>query len=111
LQKNLETLGPIAYTPEEQVFRQRRNSQESVNSFKIGVEFSEIKPLEGRLEHSMGGSTDVGDVSWNVPVIRSECLPLHQTETPLDSWAVVACGGIVYWGHKGMGYALAKAIA
>jgi aminobenzoyl-glutamate utilization protein B len=105
LQKNLETLGPIAYTPEEQVFAKK--IQESVNKPQIGL-VSEIKPLEETLEHSMGGSTDVGDVSWNVPVI-SLSATTAPNGTPWHSWAVVACGGMSI-GHKGMGYA-AKALA
>jgi aminobenzoyl-glutamate utilization protein B len=105
LQKNLETLGSISYTAEEQVFAKK--IQESVNKPQIGL-VSEIKPLEETLEHSMGGSTDVGDVSWNVPVI-SLSATTAPNGTPWHSWAVVACGGMSI-GHKGMGYA-AKALA
>jgi aminobenzoyl-glutamate utilization protein B len=105
LQKNLESLGPISYTEEEQVFAKK--IQESVNKPQIGL-VSEIKPLEETLEHSMGGSTDVGDVSWNVPVI-SLSATTAPNGTPWHSWAVVACGGMSI-GHKGMGYA-AKAMA
>ncbi|WP_245803649.1 amidohydrolase [Algoriphagus marinus] len=105
LQKNLESLGPISYTEEEQVFAKK--IQESVNKPQIGL-VSEIKPLEETLEHSMGGSTDVGDVSWNVPVI-SLSATTAPNGTPWHSWAVVACGGMSI-GHKGMGYA-AKALA
>ncbi len=105
LQKNLETLGPISYTDEEQTFAKK--IQESVNKPQIGL-VSEIKPLEETQEHSMGGSTDVGDVSWNVPTI-SLSATTAPNGTPWHSWAVVACGGMSI-GHKGMGYA-AKALA
>ena len=105
LQKNLELLGPISYTDEEQVFAKK--IQESTFKPQIGL-ISEIKPLEETLEHSMGGSTDVGDVSYNVPTI-SLSATTAPNGTPWHSWAVVACGGMSI-GHKGMGYA-AKALA
>jgi aminobenzoyl-glutamate utilization protein B len=105
LQKNLELLGPISYTEEEQVFAKK--IQESTFKPQIGL-VSQIKPLEETLEHSMGGSTDVGDVSYNVPTI-SLSATTAPNGTPWHSWAVVACGGMSI-GHKGMGYA-AKALA
>lgn len=105
LQKNLELLGPISYTEEEQVFAKK--IQESTFKPQIGL-VSQIKPLEATLEHSMGGSTDVGDVSYNVPTI-SLSATTAPNGTPWHSWAVVACGGMSI-GHKGMGYA-AKALA
>ena len=105
LQKNLELLGPISYTDEEQVFAKK--IQEITFKPQIGL-VSQIKPLEETLEHSMGGSTDVGDVSYNVPTI-SLSATTAPNGTPWHSWAVVDCGGMSI-GHKGMGYA-AKALA
>lgn len=105
MQKNLETLGPITYTQEEQDFAKK--IQEATGKPQIGL-VSEIKPMEETLEHSMGGSTDVGDVSWVVPTIRMTATTAPNG-TPWHSWAVVACGGMSI-GHKGMGYA-AKALA
>ena len=64
---------------------------------------SVITPLEETQEHPMGGSTDVGDVSYVVPVIRMSATTAPK-ETPWHSWAVVACGGMSI-GHKGMAYA------
>ena len=55
----------------------------------------------------MGGSTDVGDVSFVVPTIRLSATTAPKG-TPWHSWAVVACGGMSI-GHKGMAYA-AKAL-
>jgi aminobenzoyl-glutamate utilization protein B len=105
MQKNLETLGAITYTEEEQVFAKK--IQEATGKPQIGVT-SEIKPMEETQEHSMGGSTDVGDVSWVVPTIRMSATTAPNG-TPWHSWAVVASGGMSI-GHKGMGYA-AKALA
>jgi aminobenzoyl-glutamate utilization protein B len=105
MQKNLETLGPISYTQEEQDFAKK--IQEATGKPQIGL-VSEIKPMEETQEHSMGGSTDVGDVSWVVPTIRLSATTAPNG-TPWHSWAVVAAGGMSI-GHKGMGYA-AKALA
>lgn len=105
LQKNLETLGPITYTAEEQAFAKK--IQEATGKPTIGL-VSEIKPMEETLKDSPGGSTDVGDVSWNVPVIRMSATTAPNG-TPWHSWAVVAAGGMSI-GHKGMAYA-AKALS
>ena len=69
---------------------------------------SDIKPLAATKEHPGGGSTDVGDVSWNVPNINLSVTTAPK-DTPWHSWAVVACGGMSI-GHKGMIYA-SKAMA
>ncbi|MFC3881075.1 amidohydrolase [Algoriphagus namhaensis] len=100
LQNNLETLGPISYTDEEQDFA--RKIQEATEKPQIGL-VSKIEPMEETQEHSMGGSTDVGDVSWVVPTIRLRATTAPNG-TPWHSWAVVAAGGMSI-GHKGMAYA------
>jgi aminobenzoyl-glutamate utilization protein B len=105
LQKNLEFLGPITYTPEETAFAKK--IQEATGKPQVGL-YSKIEPLEETLANAGGGSTDVGDVSWVVPVIRlsAATAPIG---TPWHSWAVVACSGMSI-GHKGMLHA-AKALA
>lgn len=105
LQKNLETLGPITYTEEEQEFAKK--IQEATGKPQIGL-VSTIEPMEETAEHSMGGSTDVGDVSYVVPTIRLSATTAPNG-TPWHSWAVVAAGGMSI-GHKGMAYA-AKALS
>ena len=105
LQKNLEFLGPITYTEEEQAFAKR--IQIATKKPEIGIE-SIISPMEETLEHPRGGSTDVGDVSFVVPVVRLSATTAPKG-TPWHSWAVVACGGMSI-GHKGMSYA-SKAMA
>ncbi len=105
LQKNLEFLGPIDYTEEEQDFA--RKIQEATGKEQVGA-VSEIEPLEETLEHPMGGSTDVGDVSYVVPTVRLRATTAPKG-TPWHSWAVVACSGMSI-GHKGMAYA-SKAMA
>lgn len=105
MQQNLEYLGAIDYTEEEQDFAKK--IQAATGKPQVGIE-SVIKPLEETLEHPMGGSTDVGDVSWVVPTIRMGATTAPK-DTPWHSWAVVACSGMSI-GHKGMDYA-AKALA
>ena len=101
----METLGSISYTEEEQEFAKK--IQEATGKPQIGL-VSEIEPMEETAEHSMGGSTDVGDVSYVVPTIRLSATTAPNG-TPWHSWAVVAAGGMSI-GHKGMAYA-AKALS
>ena len=63
---------------------------------------SKINPLRVTEKNPGGGSTDVGDVSWNVPNINLR-VTVAPKDTPWHSWAVVACGGMSI-GHKGMIY-------
>ncbi|MFS4492062.1 amidohydrolase [Maribacter sp. 2308TA10-17] len=100
MQKNLELLGPITYTPEEEAFG--KAIQKATKKPEVGMDAS-INPLRETLETPGGGSTDVGDVSWNVPNINLS-VTVAPKDTPWHSWAVVACGGMSI-GHKGMVYA------
>lgn len=97
LQKNLEILGPIIYTPEEIAFAKK--IQEVQGGEQTGLD-GKIQPLKETREHPNGGSTDVGDISWIVPEIT-----LVATTAPANTawhgWSVVACGGMSI-GHKGM---------
>ncbi len=104
MQKNLELLGPISYTEEELVFG--KGIQKATGKPEVGMQ-SKIEPLKETEELPGGGSTDVGDVSWNVPNINLRVTTAPK-DTPWHSWAVVACGGMSI-GHKGMVYA-AKAM-
>ena len=105
MQSNLELLGPITYTDDELAFAKK--IQEATGKPQVGFD-STIKPLLETKEDPGGGSTDVGDVSWNVPNINLSVTTAPK-DTPWHSWAVVACGGMSI-GHKGMVYA-AKAMA
>lgn len=99
MQENLELLGPIEYTNEEIAFGKK--IQEVTKKPQIGMD-SNIKPLAATKENPGGGSTDVGDVSWNVANINLRVTTAPK-DTPWHSWAVVACGGMSI-GHKGMIY-------
>ena len=105
VQENLETLGPLSYTSEELDFAYK--IQEATSKPKLGIN-GKITPLKPTAEHPMGGSTDVGDVSFLVPVVRLG-VTVAPEGTPWHSWGVVACGGMSI-GHKGMVYA-AKALS
>ncbi len=100
MQNNLEQLGEIIYTDKETEFAYQ--IQEEVFKPKVGLD-SKISPLKETAEHPMGGSTDVGDVSFIVPVVRLG-VTTAPSGTPWHSWAVVACAGMSI-GHKGMIYA------
>ncbi|WP_343486549.1 amidohydrolase [Allomuricauda sp. d1] len=105
MQENLELLGPITYTAEETAFG--KAIQKATGKPEVGMD-SSIEPLKETEEFPGGGSTDVGDVSWNVPNINLS-VTVAPKDTPWHSWAVVACGGMSI-GHKGMVYA-SKAMA
>ena len=102
---NLVWLGPMQFTPEEQEFA--REIQRATGIEPKGLDGT-IKPWRAPKPDPEGGSTDVGDVSWNVPT-----LSMNATTAPVDApwhaWPVVACGGMSI-GHKGLVYA-AKALA
>jgi aminobenzoyl-glutamate utilization protein B len=100
MQENLELLGPITYTEEETAFG--KAIQKATGKPEVGMD-SKIYPLKETDENPGGGSTDVGDVSWNVPNINLG-VTVAPKDTPWHSWAVVACGGMSI-GHKGMVYA------
>ena len=104
MQKNLELLGPLSYTEEETAFGMK--IQEATGKPQVGMD-AIISPLEDTRENSGGGSTDVGDVSWNVANINLG-VTVAPKDTPWHSWAVVACAGMSI-GHKGMIHA-AKAM-
>ncbi len=100
MQKNLELLGPITYTDDEIAYGKK--IQEATGKPQVGFD-SKISPLLDTQEHPMGGSTDVGDVSWVVPNINLS-VTVAPKDTPWHSWAVIACGSMSI-GHKGMLYA------
>lgn len=105
LQENLEHLGTIEYTADEQAFAKR--IQEATGKEQTGMVWK-IEPMEETKEHPDGGSTDAGDVSFVVPMVRLR-VAIAPEDTPWHSWAVVAYGGMSI-GHKGLLYA-AKALA
>ncbi len=102
---NMAWLGPIEYTNEEQEFA--RTIQRATDAEPIGLE-GEPEPLDLDPQGVQGGSTDVGDVSWQVPTLHFS-VTTAPIGAPWHAWPVVACGGMSI-GHKGMLYA-AKVMA
>ena len=105
VQANLEWLGPVPFTPEEQEFA--KEIQRATGVEPKGLD-AKVRPWAAPKSDPDGGSTDVGDVSWVVPM-----LGLSVTTAPLDApwhaWPTVACAGMSI-GHKALVYA-AKAMA
>jgi aminobenzoyl-glutamate utilization protein B len=95
LDANLRWLGPIDYSAEEQAFA--RALQKAAGVEPVGMDTA-IGPLEG--QEKEGGSTDVGDVSWNVPTLHVS-IATAPSGVPWHAWPVVAAGGMSI-GHKGM---------
>ena len=98
-------LEPIQYTDAEQGFAKRIQKETGIAEKGLN---GEIKPLEENPGDPEGGSTDVADVSWNVPILHVS-VTTAPVKTPWHSWPVAACGGMSI-GHKGMAFA-AKTLA
>ena len=104
MQKNLEALGEIIYTDREIDYA--NTILKETGKPEKGIDGS-VHALRETLP-AQGGSTDVGDVSQIVPIIRMSAT-VAASGGPWHSWAVVACTGMSI-GHKGMIYA-AKGLA
>jgi len=104
-QQNLEWLGPLSYTPEEQEYAK---SIQRANKIEEKGMNGAIKPFDANPGPAEGGSTDVADISWNIPTIHLS-VATAPTGVPWHGWSVVACGGMSI-GHKGMMLA-SKALA
>jgi aminobenzoyl-glutamate utilization protein B len=96
--KNLTALNDLKYDAEETKFAVRL--QESFPEKQPLADVAKVHDWSGK---SSGGSTDVGDVSWVVPVtgFGTAC---WVPGTPGHSWQAVACGGTTI-GKKGMNLA------
>ncbi|MBT1700857.1 amidohydrolase [Fulvivirgaceae bacterium PWU4] len=102
---NLRTVGGYTYTEQEKEFGQKiqQSFTGKIPSLEITNQISAFQMRGG-----LGGSTDVGDVSWVVPTAglgTATWVP----GTAAHSWQAVAAGGMSI-GHKGMMVA-AKTIA
>jgi aminobenzoyl-glutamate utilization protein B len=100
LQANMNLVGPVTYTKDELSFADKIMKEYGLEMKGIS---GTIKPLEVTKEDPVGGSTDVGDVSYIVPEITLLATTAPY-ESPWHSWVVVACGGMSI-GHKGMLFA------
>jgi aminobenzoyl-glutamate utilization protein B len=116
----MQSLGPIEFSAEEMAFAQAINGHSPPGAaaqlagifglspdLVSGPLLGDVLPSvdEGKV---LPGSTDVGDMSWKVPLsmLWTACFPLG---APVHSWGAVAASGSAI-GHKGMIYA-AKVMA
>lgn len=98
MQKNLVRAGGVTYTPAEMEFGKKIQSSFTF-TYPDLAEAATTKPLD-KGDDKISGSTDVGDVSYNVPTVgfgTATWVP----GTPAHSWQAVACGGTEI-GTKGM---------
>lgn len=105
LDQNLRRVGGVHYSPEEQAFADAlRKTFPAPSPLKPGSE-EKVQRIETGISY---GSTDVGDVSWQVPTAELRAATFVPG-TPGHSWQAVACAGMSI-GRKGMVVA-AKALA
>jgi aminobenzoyl-glutamate utilization protein B len=115
--KNMQDIGPVDWTEEEKQFAWEMRKSLSENAFQgilrlapkdhmDEVEDVITKPLCDRVLPPMGenvvlpGSTDVSDVSWNVPTAQFS-VATQIMGSPGHSWQNVSCGRMSI-GKKGM---------
>ncbi len=106
IDRNLRLVGPPRFTDEDRAFAAR--IRESLPDAPDGPPLiEEIEPVttEPKL---IKGSTDIGDVSWNVPVGHLRAAT-QANGCPGHSWQIVACTGTNI-GEQG-GIVAAKALA
>ncbi len=110
---NMQYVGPIRYTDEEMAFARDINvaypadtAQAVALSYHVPTDILRTQDLVGKNYPSfdegkvMAFSTDVGDLSWNVPLsmLMTTCFPTHAS---FHTWGAAAAAGTSI-GHKGM---------
>ena len=88
MQKNLEEVGGISYNTEEKKFAETIHSTLDEPQNALGSEAT-ILPI--KLENT-SGSTDVGDISWNVPTVGLSAAT-WVPGTGAHTWQAVAASG------------------
>ena len=98
MQKNLEKVGGVVYSSQENDFAKKIQATFAYTAPAIETAAS-VKPIKP-VADAGGGSTDVGDVSYAVPTVGLEAAT-WVPGTPAHSWQAVACGGTEI-GTKGL---------
>lgn len=93
---NMRRVGGYAYSPEEQAFAEAIRATLPEASLPLGSQAA-VQPQRGGVGNA---STDLGDVSWNVPTVEIGAAT-WVPGTPAHSWQAVAAGGTSI-GTKGM---------
>ncbi len=107
-QRDLEEVGGFSYTPEEMHFAEELQKSLPEEGRRDLASTKTIMPLKQFDPNAPSASTDVGDVSWNVPTIgfgSATFVPGVAAHT----WQAAACAGTTI-GQKGM-VVSAKAMA
>jgi aminobenzoyl-glutamate utilization protein B len=102
---NLEAVGAPRFTDEDKAFA--RGTQSALGRTFDRALSERVEPLPAQPEQGQA-STDVGDISWQVPV-GSLTVATYSVGAPGHSWQIVACTG-GHIGETGMLVA-AKALA
>ena len=97
--KNLVKVGGVSYTTEEDNFAKKIQSSFDFKAPDIHAA-TKVDSIKAKDAGEGGGSTDVADVSWNVPVVGLSTAT-WVPGTPAHSWQAVAAGGMEI-GAKGM---------
>jgi len=98
MNNNLERVGGFSYTPEEAKFAEDiRKTLTDPPDVAVGSQES-VRPI--RTGHVNSSSTDLADVSWNVPTV-SMVSATFAPGVPAHSWQATACAGGTI-GVKGM---------
>ncbi len=88
-QRNLELVGPVPYTEEDQEFA--RTLQENLGIEKDGYKTA-VLPLPDSQETASGGSTAVAEVSYPTPTAGFS-MTTAAYGIPWHSWSATACHG------------------
>ncbi|MGO4879731.1 MAG: amidohydrolase [Bryobacteraceae bacterium] len=107
-QRNLEEIGGFHYTPEEERFARDLQKSLPPAGARDPASTAFIEPLRPFNPNEPAASTDVGDVSWNVPTIGFTAATFVPGVAP-HTWQAAACAGMRI-GQRAMLVA-AKAIA
>jgi len=100
LHKNLNLVGGVKYTPEERAFAEKLRATFASGAgplLPLGQEETITPPSEAR---PIGGSTDVGDISWQLPTAQFTAAT-WAPGTSAHSWQSTAFSGMSI-GRKGM---------
>lgn len=98
MQKDLEKVGGVEYTPAETEFAKKIQATFAYKAPPVET-VQKVAPLPTNIVQDPH-STDVGDVSWNVPTIGLDAATWAPGTLP-HCWQAVACGG-TNLGIKGM---------
>lgn len=107
-QKNLEEVGGFSYTPEETHFAEELQKSLPEEARRDLHSTEKVQPLKPYDPNQPSASTDVGDISWNLPTIGFSAATFVPG-VAAHTWQAAACAGMSI-GQKGM-VVSAKAMA